>query len=869
MNYLPQLFLLLAAIAICILLFERRNRTAEIRRLTKALDGSDADDSAPVTAVALRSSELRKLRESMDRLLAAGHADRSTRKSSLQSTLALLNGLPLAFVATESTGKIVWFSSAAERLFQTNASETRGKLLSSLVDENAIRSSTRALVFAPSDKTEAPSSFGKSELLINQTGGAAITASAYFRDISVRNALYRCFLLEDITALITESAQAESARNAAEVKNVAMHSALGALDEGVALFDANDALVFHNRGFGAIFANYDLGHSDTARFESLFESTSSEYFRAAGQSLGQPATLAAQRNLQNGKTLKVSLLRLAGGGLVSVCCDITELKGLQRQSVESKQANTLFLANLSHEIRSPLHGLLGAIDLLFLQQLSPEQQAYVELAKRAGDALRALVNQLLDFTKLDAGAIEINASVVDVRAEIDFTVRSIAGTMPDERVQWRQIVAESVPQRLMVDPVRFRQILTNLLTNAKKFTDQGVISIDVSLRGASSDPLMLETRVRDSGVGIAAADQKKLFQPFTQGNNNLSRKHGGMGLGLSIAKAVAVAMHGDISLTSLLGRGTEVKFVLPVNRVSDEAIFSDTQFRALSANANAIVHIAEPAGSDALGQSQSLTPLSGYRILLVDDSDVNLELGVAVLRKRGARVETCDNGASAILAVAAKPFDVVLMDIHMPGIDGFEAVRRIRADALSSYATVPIVAVTAHALPGDRSRCLAMGMDEYVAKPFRAEVLVATIISAVSKRRESIGDINPQLALQNAAVRDVPSESDFSLQFSRARAYVGGNEETFRKVASRLLVQLPLVVQEIRVGQDAAKMQAVVHRLSGSWSLFVEPPGQSLPTQIEQHLSTRGLDPDGALMCKSLSDEIEKLERGLRQAVEL
>jgi two-component system, sensor histidine kinase and response regulator len=240
-----------------------------------------------------------------------------------------------------------------------------------------------------------------------------------------------------------------------------------------------------------------------------------------------------------------------------------------------------------------------------------------------------------------------------------------------------------------------------------------------------------------------------------------------------------------------------------------------------------------------------------------------------VLKKRGAIVETCDNGASAILAVAAKQFDVVLMDIHMPGMDGFEAVRRIRADTLSSYATVPIVAVTAHALPGDRSRCLAMGMDEYVAKPFRAEVLIATIISAVSKRREPIGEVKPQIALADASITAVPSMSDSSEQFSKARAYVGGNEETFRRVASRLLVQLPQVVQEIRVGQDAAKIQAMVHRLSGSWSLFVDPPGQSLPAQIEQHLSTRGLDPLGALMCKNLSDEIEKLDRALRRTLAL
>lgn len=371
------------------------------------------------------------------------------------------------------------------------------------------------------------------------------------------------------------------------------------------------------------------------------------------------------------------------------------------------RAKTDFLAMMSHEIRTPLHGVTTTLGLLAESPLDAKQREYASIAMSSGESLLAIIDDVLDVTRIDAGGVTLEERIVDVRALTGEVLKVFGPQAAEKGLRLTADVSAAVPPQLLGDPTRLRQILTNLVGNALKFTFAGEVAIAVSL--PDDAPGQLQIDVRDTGIGIPSDAQVGLFEAFTQADTSITRRFGGTGLGLAICHRLLALMGGSISVQSALHMGSTFRVRLPL-RVAPAA--------------DALAQQDEHASASAEGAS---TRAASRRILVVEDNPVNQLVASHVLGKLGHRVEVAANGLIAVAACAREHFDLVLMDCHMPEMDGFEATRTIRASQLPERPRVPIVAMTADAMAGTRQACLDAGMDDYVAKPVTKDALAAIV----------------------------------------------------------------------------------------------------------------------------------------------
>ncbi len=448
-------------------------------------------------------------------------------------------------------------------------------------------------------------------------------------------------------------------------------------------------------------------------------------------------------------------------GFRCILHDITErvnteetMREAARMATEAREMQQNFLSRMSHEIRTPMNGVLGMVNLLKNTPLDDRQRTYVEAIRESGGNMLRIINDILDISKIEAGKVIFEETPFDLDKLVNNVIFTIKPAADDKKLLIAAHIDRDIPAKIIADPVRLNQVLLNLAGNAVKFTEKGNIIISASLLNRSKDDLTLEFRISDTGIGIAKEKLGSVFESFTQAENNTTRKYGGTGLGLTIARQLIEQQKGTITVESEQGRGTT--FIFTYHCKVDNS-----------------------AASGSAADNKQASDIKGINVLLVEDNTINQMVARFTLELAGASVTIADRGAPAIDLLRSQKFDVVLMDLQMPEMSGIEATRIIRSELRDD---TPIIAMTASAMKGEMENCIAAGMNDYFSKPFEPEDLYAIILKNIKRKaiepagtlinmpnlmRIVANDLNTARTIMSSFVADTPAMQKRLLQHTQ------------------------------------------------------------------------------------------------------
>ncbi|HBC7580034.1 TPA: two-component sensor histidine kinase BarA [Escherichia coli] len=607
-----------------------------------------------------------------------------------------------------------------------------------------------------------------------------------------------------------------------------------------------------------------------------------------------------------------------------------ELDLAKKRAQEAARIKSEFLANMSHELRTPLNGVIGFTRLTLKTELTPTQRDHLNTIERSANNLLAIINDVLDFSKLEAGKLILESIPFPLRSTLDEVVTLLAHSSHDKGLELTLNIKSDVPDNVIGDPLRLQQIITNLVGNAIKFTENGNIDILVEKRALSNTKVQIEVQIRDTGIGIPERDQSRLFQAFRQADASISRRHGGTGLGLVITQKLVNEMGGDISFHSQPNRGStfwfhinldlnpniiiegpstqclagkRLAYVEPNSAAAQctldilsetplEVVYSPTfsalppahydmmllgiavtfrepltmqherlakavsmtDFLMLALPCHAQVN-AEKLKQDGIGACL-LKPLTPTRLFMaVDDNPANLKLIGALLEDMVQHVELCDSGHQAVERAKQMPFDLILMDIQMPDMDGIRACELIHQ--LPHQQQTPVIAVTAHAMAGQKEKLLGAGMSDYLAKPIEEERLHNLLLRYKPGSGISSRVVTPE-------VNEIVVNPNATLDWQLALRQAAGKTDLARDMLQMLLDFLPEVrnkVEEQLVGENPEGLVDLIHKLHGSCGYSGVPRMKNLCQLIEQQLRNGTKEEDLEPELLELLDEMDNVAR--------